>query len=91
MVEETEVYKREAEFKIKNLEDQLGNAKEYEVKYKDRWEKLQAEYDTLVAELDARALKIDYLEKKLEEKYHLENLLGTIFLFLNFSSDEGGL
>lgn len=78
MVEETEVYKREAEFKIKNLEDQLGNAKEYEVKYKDRWEKLQAEYDTLVAELDARALKIDYLEKKLEEKYHLENLLAQM-------------
>ena len=75
LVEETENFRREIEFKVKNLEDQLLTSREYEVKYKDRWEKTQNEYDTLVAELDARALKIDYLEKKLEEKYHLENLL----------------
>jgi len=78
MAQEYDDFRREAEHQVKSLNDQMEHAKEYEVKYKDRWEKTQMEYDTLVAELDARALKIDYLEKKLEEKYHLENLLSQM-------------
>ena len=31
--------------------------------------------DNMQAELDARIMKIEYLEKKLEEKYHLESLV----------------
>jgi phosphoglycerate-specific signal transduction histidine kinase len=78
MHDEYSSFRREAEFQVKTLQDQIESAQQYETKYKDRWEKTQLEYDTLVAELDARALKIDYLEKKLEEKYHLENLLSQM-------------
>lgn len=78
MHDEYSAFRRDAEFQVKTLQDQIESAQSYETKYKDRWEKTQQEYDTLVAELDARALKIDYLEKKLEEKYHLENLLSQM-------------
>ena len=70
-----EEYRKEAEFKIKSLEDHVQNAKEMEDRFRQKYETTQVQSDNYLSEVDARKMKIDYQEKKLEEKYHLENYL----------------
>jgi hypothetical protein len=42
-----------------------------------KWKRSDEDCEKYKAEADARGLKVEYLENKLEEKYHVENLFGT--------------
>lgn len=43
-----------------------------------KWKRADEDCEKYKAEADARGLKVEYLENKLEEKYHVENLFGQL-------------
>jgi hypothetical protein len=43
-----------------------------------KWKRSDEDCEKYKAEADARGLKVEYLENKLEEKYHVENLFGQL-------------
>lgn len=43
-----------------------------------KWKRCDEDCEKYKAEADARGLKVEYLENKLEEKYHIENLFGQL-------------
>lgn len=43
-----------------------------------KWKRSDEDCEKYKAEADARGLKVEYLENKLEEKYHVENLFAQL-------------
>ena len=70
--------KEELENKIGKLEDQLNSALHREEVFKEKWRRADEDCEKYKAEADARGLKVEYLENKLEEKYHVENLFSQL-------------
>jgi chromosome segregation ATPase len=70
--------KEELEARIAKLEDQLNSALHREEVFKDKWRRADEDCEKYKAEADARGLKVEYLENKLEEKYHVENLFSQL-------------
>ena len=70
--------RQELEGKVGKLEDQLNATLHREEVFKDKWRRCDEDCEKYKAEADARGLKIEYLENKLEEKYHVENLLSQL-------------
>lgn len=78
MTKELESLKKESKKLTERLEGQLLASREYEDKHKDRADTLSKELNACQGELDAKTLKIEYLESKIEEKYHMEGLFNQL-------------
>lgn len=66
------------ENRIARLEDQYNGSLHREEIYKEKSKRSEEDCEKYKAEADARGLKIEYLENKLEEKYHMENLFSQL-------------
>lgn len=56
-------------------EKRFSRVSDYEA---GKWRRSDEDCEKYKAEADARGLKVEYLENKLEEKYHIENLFAQL-------------
>jgi len=63
---------------VQKLEDQYNSSLHREEIFKEKCRRAEEDCEKYKGEADARGLKIEYLENKLEEKYHTENLFSQL-------------